>query len=322
MSINKERPRLAAGMLRLILGVVVGLTLGYGRRPRSSAAPETAQASPAADVERLEMREVRRQRLSLARAARRGLKLLPRADSVARGSLWAVSILVIVIHLLNSFAQPGSRAAAPKVQSLSYDSVPIPALSVRLLETSLGDSRSPVRYALAHWADTPGTWRFSDLSVQDSGYHEGEHVAFMLRIENAGPGTTYTFGIRYNCADQGANGYDFLSSYDRDSGVAPALHEEGPGTSVPDAALTMPDDRSIPFDDGEADRTFKLWGGSFARSIAGPSPAGLCLSGRGEKAEKVYTVGLTARAETVYLLWSGHPATSPDLTGREGSRIQ
>jgi hypothetical protein len=169
-----------------------------------------------------------------------------------------------------------------------------------------------VRYAIAHFAGAPGTWRFSDLSVQNSGYDEGEYVPFMLRIENAVPGSTYTFAIRYHCAHSGGNGYDFLSSYDRDRGKAPALHRDGPGTALSDAALTIPYDPSIPIDDGGYDRTFQLWGGSFASSGAGPSPNGPCLPERGHRAEKMYTVALTAQTETVYLLWSGHLALAPD----------
>ncbi|KKM03255.1 hypothetical protein LCGC14_1776250 [marine sediment metagenome] len=123
-------------------------------------------------------------------------------------------------------------------------------------------------YTLAQWADTLGFWRFGNLNPQNSTYQEGEGVPFMLRIENAVPGTTYTFGIRYDCVQRSVNGYDFLSSYDRDRGVTPALHEDGPGTSSWDAALVVPDDPSIIFDNNESDRKFKLWGGSFASDRA------------------------------------------------------
>lgn len=258
----------------------------------------------------------------MARAVRRGIRLLPRPDRVARGSLWAVSILVIALYLLNSFAQSGPRTVAPSVQSLADDPAPAPAISVHLLKTRPPDSMSAVRYALAHYADTPGSWRFSDLSIQNSGYYQGEHVPFMLRIENAVPGSTYTFAIRYHCAHSGGNGYDFLSSYDRDRGVAPAHHRDGPGTVFPDTTLAIPDDPSIPFDNGDDDRIFELWGGSFASSAAGPSPDGLCLPERGQKADKTYTVALTAQGETVYLLWSGHLQSSPDAgIGREAGSI-
>ncbi len=176
--------------------------------------------------------------------------------------------------------------------------------------TRVGSGPAP-HYTLAQWADTLARWRFGNLNPQNSAYQEGEGVPFMLRIENAVPGTTYTFGIRYDCAHRSVNGYDFLSSYDRDRGVTPALHEAGPGTSVPDATLVVPDDPSIVFDDGEGDRRFKLWGGSFANAT-GPSPDSLCLPERGQKAEKEYTVAFIALTETVYLLWSGHLASGLD----------
>jgi len=266
----------------------------------------------AAGAERVKEREVRRQRLSLARAARRGLQLLPRPDGVARGSLWAVSILLIVIYLLNSFAQPGLGTVAPSVESFSHDPVPTPALSVHLLETNPRGSVPAVPYALAYWVDTPGTWLFGDLSVQKSSYREGEHVPFMLRIENAIPGSTYVFAIRYDCAHSGGDGYDFLDGYSRGRGAAPTLHRDGPGTVLPDAALAIPHDPSIPFDDGENDRTFKLWGGSFASPATGPSPDSPCLADGGDIARKTYTVAIRAQAETVYLLWSAHPASPVD----------
>jgi hypothetical protein len=168
------------------------------------------------------------------------------------------------------------------------------------------------RFRLAQWSDTLATWRFGNLNPRNSAYREGERVPFMLSIENAVRGTNYTFSIRYDCAHRGVNGYDFLSSYDRDRGVAPALHEDGPGSSIPDASLAVPDDAGIPFDNAEGDRAFKLWGGSFSSSAVGPSPPDLCRPVRGQKAEKMYDVELTAQSDTIYLLWSGHLASGLD----------
>lgn len=256
------------------------------------------------------MCKVRRESLSTARASHWGLKLFWSLEGVVRGGLWTVSILVLVLYLVTSFSQRGLREAAPAVQSFSHDSVPTAALSASLLGTDPRGSSSLVRYTLAHWAGNPGTWQFGDLDLQNSGCGEEEAVAFMLRVENAVPAATYTFGIRYDCACLDGGGYHFLSTYDRNRGVAPALHEDGPGTSVPDAALAVPDDPSIPFDNAENDRTFKLWGGSFASPAAGPLPADLCRPEQGQKAEKMYTVALTAHEETMYLLWSAH-LTSP-----------
>ena len=310
---NKEWPRLVAAMLPLVLGLIVGITLGQSRRyPGSQVAPDPVRASPAAAVEGVERQDVGRRRLKVKPTDRRTLRLLPRAERVAWGSLWAVSILVIVIYLLNSFARPGSGTVAPSVESFSYDPVPTPALSVHLLETRPVDSTLGVRYALAHYADAPSTWQFSNPSIQDSGYDEGEHVPFMLRVENAIPGSTYVFAIRYDCAHSGGNGYDFLDGYSRGRGAAPALHRDGPGTVLPDAALAIPHDPSIPIDDGKYDRAFQLWGGSFASPATGPSSDSPCLAEGGPESEKMYTVAIRAQAETVYLLWSAHAASPVD----------
>jgi hypothetical protein len=317
MSIKKERSRFVPVMPSLVPGLIVRLAPQQLGRPRGPTDQHMAQASPAGGAEGVDNREVRRQRLSLAQATRRGLRLVPRLDRLAWGGVWAVSVLVIVIHLLNSLAQPGSETVAPSVESFSRDSASTAALSVNLLEASPGDSTSVVRYALARWADTTGSWQFGPLNVQDSGQPGEEGVPFMLRIESAVPGTTYTFGISYDCAQSDGNRYDFLGSYDRDYGVAPALHEDGPGAAHPDATLAMPDDPRIPLDDGEQGQTFKLWGGSFASATAGPSPAGLCPTERGEQAEKMYTVALTAQAETMYLLWSGHLASGSEAGARK-----
>jgi hypothetical protein len=208
--------------------------------------------------------------------------------------VYALALLLIVASLASFFLALGSNGRGPATAAPPLDA-----------PSRFGPA---AHFTLAQWADTLATWRFGNLNPQNSAYHEGEGVPFMLRIENAVPGTTYVFGIRYDCAQRGANGYDFLSSYDRDRGVAPAVHEDGPGTPVPDAALAVPDDPSIGFDEGDDDRGFKLWGGSFAGSAVGPSPADLCLPDRGQKAEKMYTVAITAQVETVYLLWSGHLA--------------
>src|SRR3972149_12005115 len=88
MAMKKERTRFVPVMLPLILGLIVGLTLGRGQRPRSPAVRDITQASLATGVGRGETHEVRRPRLSLARAARRGFKLVPRGDRGARGGVW------------------------------------------------------------------------------------------------------------------------------------------------------------------------------------------------------------------------------------------
>jgi hypothetical protein len=76
------------------------------------------------DIAEREMREVRMLYQAMARAARHGLKLLSRAEPIARGSIWAVSILVIAVYAVTVFSQPGPSEVAPDVRSFSSDSLP------------------------------------------------------------------------------------------------------------------------------------------------------------------------------------------------------
>ena len=214
--------------------------------------------------------------------------VLPVAKGPTAWPVYALVLLVLaslgaLLFVLDRDGGPPATAAPP----------PHPATQLRLFQ----------------WSDSNATWRFGNLNPQNSDYHEGEGVPFLLRIDNADPDRTYTFDIRYDCSHLGINGYDFLSRYDRDRGIAPALAEDAPGNANFNAALPVPDDASIPFDNAESDRVFKLWGGTFG-GASGPSPAGLCQPDHGQKAEKLYTLSLTATSPTVFLLWSGHLASA------------
>jgi len=133
----------------------------------------------------------------------------------------------------------------------------------------------------------------------------------MLRIVNAVPGTQYKVSVRFDCAHRDGLGYDFLISYDRDRGVMPALHEDGPSSSAADATLAVPDDEDMTLDDRERDRSFKLWGGSFNSGAVGPVRDRSCLD-QGKTAQKTYMFTVRALADTIYLLWGGHLASSAD----------
>ncbi len=228
-----------------------------------------------------------------------------RRGSAVRWLVYAFALLLLLASLASFFFALRSIGGGPAIAA-----PPQPRPS--------GSGPAP-HFRLAQWSDTLARWRFGNLNPRNSAYQEGERVPFMLSIEHAVPGTNYTFSIRYDCAHRGVNGYDFLSSYDRDRGVLPALHEDGPGTSIFDASLAVPDDPSIPFDAGEGDRAFKLWGGAFSSPALGPSPPSLCLPERGQKAEKMYVVALTAQAETIHLLWSGHLASELDWGQGKGA---
>jgi len=184
------------------------------------------------------------------------------------------------------------------------------ALAEVSLEPGPKSQNSIASYAL-EWSDTLGVWQPTDLDRRRPAYHEGAAVPFMLRIENAAPGTQYRVSVRFDCARQDGPGYDFLTSYDRDRGVMPALHEDGPGSSVADATLAVPDDEDITLDDRERGRSFKLWGGSFNSGAVGPVRDGSCLD-QGQTTQKTYMLMVRALADTVYLLWGGHLASSAD----------
>ncbi|HEU4759098.1 MAG TPA: hypothetical protein VFT91_03855 [Dehalococcoidia bacterium] len=165
------------------------------------------------------------------------------------------------------------------------------------------------QFRLAQWADLDGQWQYGDLNQNNSAYHEGEAVPFMLRIDNAQPGAPYTLAIRYDCAKDGASAYDFLTDYHRSRGAAPALAPDGPGTVNPDATSAIPDDPSMGFDEGEGLRQLRAWGASFLSAPAGPTPPTLCAALHGEKFEKALSLEFQALSETVFVLWGGNLAS-------------
>ncbi len=208
-----------------------------------------------------------------------------------------MSIFVIAVYVLTSISRPGPSQVATGVESLSDDPVPFRAEGVAedLPETQPQGPNPAVEYILARWIDDLAAWRSVGLNPESPIDYEEEAAPLLLRIQNAVRGTRYTFNVRHDCAHRGS--YELLGSSDDGSGATPTLYEEGPSTSIPDAALTTPDDG-----------TFKLWGGSFASAAPEPSAVDLCLPDQDPKAEKDHAVALTARSETVYLLWSGHLA--------------
>jgi len=260
------------------------------------------------------MRELRRSLLAMVRSVSLVIRLLPRADRVAWWVVWSASTVLIAVYLLNSLSQPAPREEVTRAQPYSDDSsassrVGIAAFAEVSMEPGAESPKSIASYALDEWSDTLGVWQPADLDGRNSAYHEGEAVPFMLRIENAAPGTQYRVSVRFDCARQDGLGYDFLTSYDRDRGVMPALHEDGPGSPVADATLAVPDDEDMTLDDRERDRSFKLWGGSFNSGAVGPVRDGSCLD-QGQTAQKTYMFTVRALADTVYLLWGGHLASS------------
>jgi len=120
----------------------------------------------------------------------------------------------------------------------------------------------------------------------------------------------------------GINAYDFLTDYDCDRGISPALHPDGPGSALADATIPFPDDPSIGFDDGERSRRFQAWGATFSSPPGGSEPPTLCSAQRGQKAGKSYALHFQAHSEMVFMLWGGHLASSLDWEdGRAAASI-
>lgn len=162
------------------------------------------------------------------------------------------------------------------------------------------------RFAFAVWDNVGGQWQFDDL--RRSGYHGGDAIPFLLRINNARPGQLYDVNIRYDCPTSEASGFDFLTDHNHDVQVEPALAAYGPGRALPDAAVLIPDDASIAVDNTEEGRNLRIWGATFERSPVGPLPPTPCA------VDKMILVRVRPRGETVYLAWGGHLA-SPNESG-------
>ncbi len=305
MSKGHTGPTFASSKLAVMVGGIIGLILGRARRHTEGSTIQESQREspaprPAPTIDKSQTPAIVGGQPTTARVARRGLKLPWRPDQVVRGSIWAVSIFVIVVSVLTSISRPGPTQVTTSAQSLSYDLTPIPTQAVPgvLIEAEPQDPSQAVQYTLTHWADALGAWLPLSLYPENTADAEDETVPFMLRMENAVPGGTYTFNVRHDCAYGGS--YELLASYDGAGDTTLSLYEEGPGSSIADALLST------------EDGNFKLWGGSFASTEGVPSAGDLCLPQRGQKVGEAYAIAIAVRSETVYLLWDGRLASSKD----------
>lgn len=210
--------------------------------------------------------------------------------------------VIISVALFLVLREDGGGGAAPAPQATA---------------TQPPREKPPVRpgrlhMRLAVW-DGRG-WRSGDL---DGGplYREGETIPFMLRLDGAAEGETYELVLRYGCRAGEAAGFDFLTGYELEVGDAPALTAPGPGRARPDAAIPVPDDPAIPFDDGEGG-LFRLWGASFQEVPLGPVPRMACQD------EKLVVLLVRAHQERVFLLWGAHLAAAADWGEGSGAAGQ
>ncbi len=190
----------------------------------------------------------------------------------------ALLVLMVILLPLPSQGARGSPAEAPSTQ-----------------------------FTLSQWSDVQNQWQNGDLNAQNSAYHEGQSVPFKIDITNAEPGTTYTFGVHYDCNRSGASSYDFLTRYNRDrSPTAPS----GSPVTAP-----ISDDPSIAYDNADGSRVWSLWGATFNGAPAGPNPSSLCSS----TGEKSYTVSVIANSASATLAWGGHLASPLDWGAGKGA---
>lgn len=170
---------------------------------------------------------------------------------------------------------------------------------------------------LALWAASLGQWQFSDIGAVAFGYREGEAIPFLLRIDDASPGAVYGLELRYDCQSDGVAAFDYVVGYDRDVGDEPALAQQGPSRLQPDAAIPVPDDPSIAFDDeAHEERLFRLWGATFDADPTPPAPDTPCRD------EKLIVLRIRAQAETVFLMWGAHLGSAEDWGAGRGADNQ
>ena len=180
------------------------------------------------------------------------------------------------------------------------------------------------QFRLAQWADVDAAWQFGNLNSNNSAYHEGEAIPYLLEVDNAVIGTTYDFQLRYDCDKDGINAFDFLTRYDRDRGTGPAS-DLGINPLSPSDTVTINDDPTLAFDASETARTWRIWGATFDSTPTGPmmadGSAPINCASTSASNEKRYDISVTATSNTVYLLWGGHLASGFDWGCRPGGTV-
>jgi len=161
--------------------------------------------------------------------------------------------------------------------------------------------------SLALWANDLNAWLFGDLQEGTASYSEGDEAPFLLNWV-AEPGEDYTVEITYACSVGGVPAIDFLAGVQT---ADPAIFaaDQGPGESVPDAAVPLPDTPDLDADDGTV-RLLYLFGGDFLLLPEGPAPATACSG------ERTITVPVLATADEVTLMGSVHFADADDHDGQ------
>jgi len=238
-------------------------------------------------------------------------------------SLWLVSIFTILIYVATTLSQTEHGAGQaisniPGTSSLdgtdSFADIEAPHLPQR--QTSgpqrvvPGPAPESVTGAM-FWDKGANRWSPpSDLSQGGAGYSDGETVPSLLRVGDLTPGTAYQVWLDYSgCATPHSSGFDFIGSSPLGD-VATDLVTSGPGRSSPDARILMPSATSQALATG----VFDLWGATFLAGPRGPLPSFLCSE------NKMVILRISARSDTIFLLWGSHVAgggTDPEVIAHE-----
>ena len=231
-----------------------------------------------------------------------GPPLLPLAGAGLLVLLVALALLAVWLSGSDDNSPAGATNTPTPVLSTAVVSSPIPSATPTPTQTATPPptptSSAPL-FRLAVFDE--GEWQFEALP-QTAAYHQGEAIPFLLRIDNALPGASYPLTIRYAC-----QGFNLLTTHDRDTDSEPALASAGPGSAIADSAVQIPDDPGTNDDDGEAG-SLSLWGGSFTAigALLPPSP---CTD------QKSLSVSPLAAADTLFLMWAAQLSEAASDSG-------
>ncbi len=216
-----------------------------------------------------------------------GPPLLPLAGAGLLALLVTLALLAIWLSDSDDNSPAGAADTPTPAPSAIVPPSPTQTATPTPTRTPTPTSSAPL-FRLAVFDE--GEWQFEALP-QTAAYHQGEAIPFLLRIDNALPGASYPLTIRYAC-----QGFNLLTTHDRDTDSEPALASAGPGSSIADSAVQIPDDPGTDDDDGEAG-SLSLWGGSFTAigALLPPSP---CTD------QKSLSVSPLAAADTLFLMWA------------------
>jgi len=216
-----------------------------------------------------------------------GPPLLPLAGAGLLALLVTLALLAIWLSDSDDNSPAGAADTPTPTPSATVPPSPTQTATPTPTRTPTPTSSAPL-FRLAVFDE--GEWQFEALP-QTAAYHQGEAIPFLLRIDNALPGASYPLTIRYAC-----QGFNLLTTHDRDTDSEPALASAGPGSAIADSAVQIPDDPGTDDDDGEAG-SLSLWGGSFTAigALLPPSP---CTD------QKSLSVSPLAAADTLFLMWA------------------